>query len=63
MPARDWRKLYQQYKGQWVALKDDEQTVLASGHSLKEVAEKAKALGYARPLLTRMPDDLSYFVG
>jgi hypothetical protein len=63
MPARDWRKLYQQYRGQWVALKHDEETVLASGRSLKEVAEKAKALGYAKPILTRMPDDLSYFVG
>jgi hypothetical protein len=41
MPARDWRKLYQQYKGQWVALKDDEQTVVAHGPTLREVLEQA----------------------
>ena len=63
MPARDWRKLYQQHKGQWIALKDDEQTVVATGRTLKEMAKKAKALGYPRPLLTRMPDDLRTFVG
>jgi predicted RNase H-like HicB family nuclease len=40
--AKDWSKIYQKYKGLWVALKDDEETVVGSGATLKEAIEKAK---------------------
>lgn len=63
MPARDWRKLYQQYKGQWVALADDEMSVIASGPTLREVLEQATKLGYKRPYVTKLPADLRVFVG
>jgi hypothetical protein len=61
--AKDWQHIYRTYKGQWVALKKDEETVIASGPSLKEAAERAKELGYRRPILMRVPETLTYFVG
>lgn len=61
--AKNWKKLYRHYKGLWVALQQDEETVIASGHSLKEAADKAKQLGYPRPILMHIPQTLTYFVG
>jgi hypothetical protein len=34
--AIDWTQIYQKYKGLWVALKDDEKTVVGSGESPQE---------------------------
>jgi uncharacterized protein (DUF2345 family) len=61
--TKDWKKLYQHYKGLWVALQQDEETVIASGASLKEAADKAKQLGHARPILMHVPKQLTYFAG
>lgn len=61
--AIDWVKIYKEYKGSWIALKEDEKTVIASGKTAKEAWEKAKNKGYKRPILTRMPDELVAYVG
>ena len=61
--AIDWTKIYEEYKGLWVALKDDELTVVASGKTAKEAWEKAQAKGYKKPILTRMPEKLVTYVG
>ncbi|KKQ21446.1 MAG: hypothetical protein US45_C0054G0005 [Candidatus Nomurabacteria bacterium GW2011_GWA1_37_20] len=61
--AIDWTKIYKKYKGLWVALADDEVTVLSSGKTLKEALEKAKKNGYSDPILTRMPESLFTYVG
>lgn len=63
MPAVDWSKIYQQYKGLWVALKEDEETVVGSGQTAREAMEQAKESGYPRPILTRMPEELVTYVG
>lgn len=63
MPAKDWSKIYEQYKGLWVALKDDEETVVGSGSTLKEAVEKAKEAGYPDPIVMRVPQKLMYFIG
>jgi hypothetical protein len=60
---RDWRKLYQKYRGQWVALGDDRITAIASGRSRREVEEKAAKLGYSDPLVIRLPEELTAFAG
>jgi len=52
--AIDWTKIYQKYKGLWVALEKDEKTVIASGRTAKEVWEKAKKCGFEKPILTHM---------
>lgn len=61
--AIDWSKIYRQYKGLWVALKDDEETVLASGKTARDAWAKAQKKGYKKPILTRMPDKLVTYVG
>ncbi len=63
MPARDWSKLYKQYRGQWVALNDDGVSVIASAPTLPELLQKAAKLGHAEPHVAKMPTDLRIFVG
>jgi hypothetical protein len=61
--AIDWTKIYKKYKGLWVALLDDEQTVVGSGKTAKEAWEEAQRKGYKKPILTRMPEKLVPYVG
>lgn len=59
----DWSNIYTTYKGQWVALGNDEQTVVGFGKTAKEALTRAKQNGMQQPILTRMPDRLIAFVG
>jgi hypothetical protein len=61
--AIDWTIISEEYKGLWVALKEDEQTVVGSGKTLEEALEEASNNGYDEPIVTRMPNDLTYFIG
>lgn len=61
--AIDWSKIYQKYKGLWVAFADDEKTVVGSGHTPKEALEQALTKGIKNPILSRMPDKLVAYVG
>jgi hypothetical protein len=61
--AIDWTKIYEKYKGLWVALAADEQTVVGAGKSASEALDNAKKGGYAEPILTRMPEELTAYVG
>ncbi len=58
-----WEKIYQQYKGQWVALAQDEETVLASGKTAKEALQNAVSSGYQNPVIAFMPKELMTYVG
>lgn len=57
-PARtkDWSQLFANYRGQWVALADDEVTVLGSGATAKDALAASAAKGSPEPLLYRVPD-------
>ena len=61
--AIDRTKIYKKYKGLWVALKEDEKTVLASGKTAKEAWQKAQKGGFKKPILTRMPPKLIPYAG
>lgn len=61
--AIDWTPLFKKYKGKWVALKKDETTVIGSGETLKEALSEARANGYEKPILTRMPTQLIPYIG
>jgi hypothetical protein len=61
--AHDWTKLFKVYKGLWIALLDDEKTVVASGKTASEAMKAAQAAGHTSPILTRVPDTLAAFVG
>lgn len=62
MPT-DWTGLFNRYHGQWVALADDEVTVLASASSAKEALAASAAKGSPDPILYRVPDTLEVFAG
>ncbi|MDO8517788.1 MAG: DUF5678 domain-containing protein [bacterium] len=51
------------YAGQWVALKDDEETVVGHGATLQEAIDMAKACGYDDPIVTVMPREIITFIG
>lgn len=61
--AIDWTKIFGKYKGSWVALKDDERTVVGSGKTAHTALKRAKEKGYTNPILTRMPANLNAIVG
>ena len=61
--AIDWTKIYKKYKGFWVALAEDEETVIASGRTAKEAWLNAQEKGYRKPILTKMPKELATYVG
>lgn len=63
MSGIDWNPLFEQYKGLWVALKDDERTVVGSGKTLKEALERAKASGFQEPIVTHVPEKLVTYIG
>ena len=55
--------IYKKYKGYWVALKDDEKTVIASGKTAREALKRAKKEGYKKPILFRVPTEIIAYVG
>lgn len=61
--AINWTMLFKQYNGLWIALKDDEKTVIASGRTARIVWDKAQKKGYKKPILTRMPEQLISYIG
>jgi Family of unknown function (DUF5678) len=56
--TKDWTHLFAQYRGQWVALADDEATVLAAGATAKDALAASAAKGSPEPILYRVPDSL-----
>lgn len=65
MKAIDMTKIYKSYKGKWVAMKNynTKPAVVAAGKNLKEVLQKAEEKGYKHPVVTQVPERLTYFVG
>ncbi|MEX2007590.1 MAG: DUF5678 domain-containing protein [Candidatus Levyibacteriota bacterium] len=63
MTAINWNTIYKKYKGLWVALAQDEKTVLAVAKTAKEAFDKAKKAGYGDPILTKMPQKLISYIG
>ncbi|MDO8624191.1 MAG: DUF5678 domain-containing protein [bacterium] len=61
--AKDWSKLYKKYKGLWVALAKDEETVLGFGTTVQEAVKKARSKSAETPYLTRVPETLDAYVG
>lgn len=60
----DLTKICEQYKGLWVALKEeDQQTVVASGETVQEVMKQAQEKGYQQPVLFRVPTEVMPYIG
>jgi hypothetical protein len=56
--TKDWSQLFAYYRGQWVALADDEVTVLAAAPTAKEALAASASKGAPAPILYRVPDNL-----
>lgn len=63
MAAIDWTHIYTKYKGLWVALMDDEVTVISSGKSLEETSKKAEKKGFNNPIFMNIPKKSLPFIG
>lgn len=61
--AIDFTKIIEKYKGQWVALTENEKKVVSSGKSAKETLEKAKKKGLENPILFKVPISVLPYVG
>lgn len=63
MLAIDWTDLSKKYKGHWIALKNDEKTVVASGKNAVRVYDEALKKGVEIPILYKVPTVSGIFVG
>ena len=59
----DWTKIYHKYKGLWVALAEDEVTVLGAGKTVQEAIAEAKKKSDKTPYLTLVPEKMVSYVG
>ena len=51
----NWTAIFKKYKGQWVALAEDEQTVVASSADAKEAYRNAQKKGVRVPIMLNVP--------
>jgi hypothetical protein len=58
LEMKDWSVLFAKYRGQWVALADDEVTVLAAAPTARGALAASASKGIASPILYRVPDTL-----
>lgn len=61
--AIDWTTIFKKYKGLWVALAEDERTVIGSGKSARVALRAAEERGVRSPILMKMPPKLVSYVG
>lgn len=58
----DLTKIYEEYKGLWVALDEKLHTVISSGKNIEKVYKKAFQEGYKNPTLFKVPQkNIPYF--
>ncbi len=60
--AINWTHLMEKYRGKWVALADDETTVLAAAATAKE-AHRAGLQHSPSPILYHVPETFDLFAG
>lgn len=61
--TKDWSQLFAKYRGQWVALADDELTVLAAAATARDALAASAAKGSPEPILYRVPHTLDALLG
>jgi hypothetical protein len=60
--AKNWTHLFEKYRGKWVALAEDETTVLAAADTAKEARDAALKRS-SLPILYQVPEALDLFAG
>jgi len=61
--SMDFTRIYKKYKGLWVALADDEQTVMGKGKTVKDAVKEAKEQGENDPILFKVPTKIIPYIG
>lgn len=59
----DFTSVFLKYSGKWVALKQDEKTVVSASKNAKKAHEDAISKGERRPILMKIPSNSAYYVG
>lgn len=59
---QDLSKVLKNFSSTWVALKPEDNKVVASGEKLKTVIDKAREKGVNSPILTRVPKDYGTYI-
>ena len=59
----DWTNIYKKYKGLWVALMEDEVTVVSASKDAKIAYENAIKKGVKVPILLNVPEKSTAYVG
>jgi Family of unknown function (DUF5678) len=60
--AKNWTKLIKKYKGLWVALAEDETTVLGAGKTVRSALDAAGKKSNKMPFLTRVPEKVVSYI-
>ncbi|MBI2007281.1 MAG: hypothetical protein HYS83_01070 [Candidatus Blackburnbacteria bacterium] len=63
MQTINWAPIFEKYPGMWVALKEDEKTVIAVSKSPKTAFANARKAGIKVPILLRVPTESLPYVG
>jgi len=61
--AVDWRNIYKKYRGKWVALEEDEVTVVGVGSTAQAARAEAIKNGHEDPILSNVPKDQTEYAG
>jgi hypothetical protein len=61
--AKNWVEISKKYKGLWVALASNEETVLGFGKEINQAVTKANKKGENSPILFKVPQNVTEFVG
>lgn len=63
MKIINWSPLLKNYAGKWVALKSDEETVVAVSENAKKAFNDAKKTGLKIPILLKVPKESLPYIG
>jgi hypothetical protein len=63
MKPINWKAIYTNYKGLWVALDEDNETVVGSGQSPEQALDEAHIKGFSNAALTYVPEEVINFAG
>lgn len=61
--TKNWTEISKKYKGQWVALAEDEMTVVAASKDAKEAYMKAQKKGLKIPIMFSVPIEIKSHIG
>lgn len=63
MSIIDWSRIYNKYRGLWVALAEDETTVISSSKNAQVAYKEAQKKGISIPILLNVPEENLPYIG